>query len=502
MNGALGASVWAQYNGTINGTGNNQMSGSSQNVNQGQYYDASGNIGNDGISAYLYDGEGRICAVQQQIPGIGSAMTGYIYDADGNRVAKGTISAWSCDTTQNGFSPQSAYVLGPGGEQLTEMSYAGGVWQWAHTNVYAPGLSATYDNDLSGKTAGPLYFHLTDWLGTRRQQTDYAGNPMLNFAGLPFGDGLTTIPVSNTDAADATEHHFTGKERDSESGNDYFGARYYASSMGRFLSPDPSQLYFADPTNPQSLNLYSYAYNNPLSNIDPTGLDACAYDNGDGTSAIVNAADGGAVNCPGNGFYITTNQQVTGVGYNSNGDLAVAGTADGSLINPDGSAYNPSQSITVNGDDGSSSYIGLPPISSGTQVISTQPTAMYSPQGYSRADVCAASALLHKGAATGLDAVGIIPGEGNVLKAAQAGAGVVSAGMAVAGPGNKTITKDVALSGSGLGLTAVDTTKVFEKGSQAAKLVPFLGNGLSAFATYSDLQEMKEYYDACMRGEN
>jgi len=33
-------------------------------------------------------------------------------------------------------------------------------------------------------------------------------------------------------------HHFTGKERDSESGNDYFGARYYASSMGRFFSPD------------------------------------------------------------------------------------------------------------------------------------------------------------------------------------------------------------------------------------------------------------------------
>jgi len=294
----------------------------------------------------------------------------------------------------------------------------------------------------------------------------------------------------------------TGKERDAESGNDYFGARYFASSMGRFMSPDPSGLFYADPTNPQSLNLYSYAYNNPLSNIDPTGQDACAYDNGDGTSAIVNAADGGAVNCSGNGFYITTTQQVTGVGYNSNGDLAVAGTADGNLINPDGSAYNPSQSITVNGDDGSSSYSGLQPISSGTQVISTQPTATYSPQGYSRADVCAASALLHKGAATGLDAVGIIPGEGNVLKAVQAGAGVVSAGMAAAGPGTNPVNKDVALSGSGLGLTAVDAAKVFEKGSQAAKAVPFLGNGLSAYATYSDLQEMKEYYDACMRGEN
>src|SRR5271170_4338227 len=53
-----------------------------------------------------------------------------------------------------------------------------------------------------------------------------------------------------------------GKERDSESGNDYFGARYYASTMGRFMSPDwsddPSPVPWADLENPQSLNLYAY----------------------------------------------------------------------------------------------------------------------------------------------------------------------------------------------------------------------------------------------------
>jgi RHS repeat-associated protein len=58
-------------------------------------------------------------------------------------------------------------------------------------------------------------------------------------------------------------YRFTGKERDQESGNDYFGARYYGSSMGRFLSPDPSGLVYADPKNPQSLNLYAYVLNNP-----------------------------------------------------------------------------------------------------------------------------------------------------------------------------------------------------------------------------------------------
>jgi RHS repeat-associated protein len=69
----------------------------------------------------------------------------------------------------------------------------------------------------------------------------------------------------------------TGKERDTESGNDYFGARYYASSMGRFMSPDWSAkvmpVPYAKLGNPQSLNLYAYMLNNPLKGTDPDGHD-------------------------------------------------------------------------------------------------------------------------------------------------------------------------------------------------------------------------------------
>jgi RHS repeat-associated protein len=68
---------------------------------------------------------------------------------------------------------------------------------------------------------------------------------------------------------------YPGKERDTESGNDYFGARYYASSMGRFMSPDwsktPQGVPYADLTNPQSLNLYQYMRNNPLGGVDKDG---------------------------------------------------------------------------------------------------------------------------------------------------------------------------------------------------------------------------------------
>jgi len=83
---------------------------------------------------------------------------------------------------------------------------------------------------------------------------------------------------------DALPHKFTGKERDSESGLDNFGARYNASSMGRFMSPDPFILFNlkrdkfqAWISNPQHWNKYAYALNNPLLYVDPSGLTETIY---------------------------------------------------------------------------------------------------------------------------------------------------------------------------------------------------------------------------------
>src|SRR4051812_20290166 len=67
----------------------------------------------------------------------------------------------------------------------------------------------------------------------------------------------------------------TGKERDLESGMDYFGARYYAATVGRFMSADWSAqvepVPYAKLEEPQSLNLYAYVRNNPISLVDPDG---------------------------------------------------------------------------------------------------------------------------------------------------------------------------------------------------------------------------------------
>ena len=65
---------------------------------------------------------------------------------------------------------------------------------------------------------------------------------------------------------------FTGKERNSESGLDYFGARYMSAAQGRFTTADP-YMPSADVKDPQRWNRYVYAGNNPLRYIDPNGLD-------------------------------------------------------------------------------------------------------------------------------------------------------------------------------------------------------------------------------------
>ena len=78
-----------------------------------------------------------------------------------------------------------------------------------------------------------------------------------------------------------SDHKFTARERDggntfSPTGLDNFGARFYSSSMARFMSPDPAGMLAVRLAFPQTLDRYAYASNNPTSVIDPYGLD-CAY---------------------------------------------------------------------------------------------------------------------------------------------------------------------------------------------------------------------------------
>jgi RHS repeat-associated protein len=250
---------------------NNRMTSTNERGVTAQVtYDASGNVTWDGVNYYLYDAESRICAVASTAAGT-PIMTGYMYDADGIRVSKGAIQQWSCNPTTAQYATQTDYIIGPGGEQMSEYAMQpGNTMAWVHTNVWAAGrLLATYAQDSSSTAQqGLIHFYFDDPLGSRRAQTDYAGNLERSCGNLPYGDGETCDPTP-------TEHLFTNKERDAETGNDYFGARYFASTMGRFLSPDWSAkvepVPYSKLDDPQTLNLYAYVNNNPLSGIDVDG---------------------------------------------------------------------------------------------------------------------------------------------------------------------------------------------------------------------------------------
>jgi len=132
-----------------------------------------------------------------------------------------------------------------------------------------------------------------------------SSNPAL-YLGHEVSKSTTALGLRAALHLERVRSRYTGKERDSESGNDYFDARYYGSSMGRFLSPDyspvddgpPDAIPFGSVSSPQSLNGYSYVGNNPLGGTDPDGHDCVVQTRTSDTTESVSVSSG---NCAGKG---------------------------------------------------------------------------------------------------------------------------------------------------------------------------------------------------------
>jgi RHS repeat-associated protein len=116
-----------------------------------------------------------------------------------------------------------------------------------------------------------VFYYFADHLKTASVITDSAGVIKAESDYYPWGGELQF--VNN----DSNHYKFTGKERDTETGLDYFGARYYSNGLGRWVSADwsatPVPVPYANFGDPQSLNLYGYVKNIPTTNADLDGHD-------------------------------------------------------------------------------------------------------------------------------------------------------------------------------------------------------------------------------------
>jgi RHS repeat-associated protein len=142
-------------------------------------------------------------------------------------------------------------------------------------------LLATVDRQLAAGTATGTaktrYVH-PDHLGSTNVVTDENGNLVQTLDYYPYGATRTSVATSTNE-----KRKFIGQFTD-DSGLDYFNARFYNSSQGQFISEDPT--FLGDPMqqgllNPQNLNSYSYAIDNPIAargrvDDEPALVDALA----------------------------------------------------------------------------------------------------------------------------------------------------------------------------------------------------------------------------------
>jgi RHS repeat-associated protein len=210
----------------------------------GVSYDAAGNqtSADNGGKQLLYDGENRLVEVKSTGAPV-TTLAKFEYDGEGRRVRK------------------------IAGGVTTVFAYDGG-----------GELIAEYGGTVAAGTPQRQYL-VADHLGSTRMIVGPDGSCVQRMDYAPFGGEIPRTEPCYTGTAGVAQK-FTGKERDAETGLDYFGARYFGASQARFTASDPHnpviesrgqvefQQYLSQPLN---WNRYSYARSNPLKYLDPDG---------------------------------------------------------------------------------------------------------------------------------------------------------------------------------------------------------------------------------------
>lgn len=218
------------------------------------------------------------------------------------------------------------YLYGIGGQRVETFQRLGsGDLQAVASNIYFAGRLV--------RTHGPAGTWeekavITDRLGSVRLRSGYTGSTpqQESFRYYPYGEERTASPQDR--------EKFATYSRDSNTGLDYAINRYYGSSMGRFLTPDPYGG-SGKPDNPQSWNRYGYVDNDPVNYTDPSGLRKFDFepDYGHGASSSSGIEAGGTI-------YVN----VYGNPYNTSGGVG-GGGGDGIDESAPGQAGAPDEVI-------------------------------------------------------------------------------------------------------------------------------------------------------------
>jgi RHS repeat-associated protein len=214
----------------------------------GYGYDAAGNMTSDPTDQVTatYDPENRFATATKL-----GVTTSYTYDADGNRVEK-----------SNGSAGTLYWYMSPG--IVAESDLAGNLQS---EYVFFDGERIARKDFPSNAVS----YYFSDHLKTTDIITDAQGNIKNESDYYPWGGELSFV------ANDSNHYKFTGKERDSETQLDYFGARYYSNGLGRWISADwsaaPIPVPYSDFSDPQTLNLYGYLRGLPTTKVDVDGHD-------------------------------------------------------------------------------------------------------------------------------------------------------------------------------------------------------------------------------------
>jgi RHS repeat-associated protein len=210
----------------------NQSNQLTQRAGTNLTYDNNGNLMSDGTNTYSWNARNQLALISG--PGLTATFQ---YDAYGRRVNK----------TINGSSTSYLY---DGANAVQELSGA-----TPTANIVNGGVDKVLTRNDADGTRTPL----TDGLGSTLALADDSGALQTQYTYDPFGNTTTTGATSTNSSK------YTGREEDG-TGLYYYRARYYSSTLQRFISEDPAGYGSGD------VNLYAFAGNDPVNYIDPSGL--------------------------------------------------------------------------------------------------------------------------------------------------------------------------------------------------------------------------------------